>query len=76
MKRLLFVIFVLAFTLNACSVGYHSRIRLNRLTSLTLDKCYRNNKNAFSLSTTYADFSVVWSYGAANIEVYRIKKEE
>lgn len=75
MKRLLFVIFVLAFTLNACSVGYHSRIRLNnRLTSLTLDKCYRNNKNAFSLSSTYADFSVVWSYGAANIEVYRIKK--
>ena len=75
MKRLLFVLLVLLFTLNACSVAYHSCIRLNnRLTSRTLDKCYRNNKNAFSLSSTYADFSVVWSYGAANIEVYRIKK--
>ena len=75
MKRLLFVLLVLLFTLNACSVAYHSCIRLNnRLTSRTLDKCYRSNKNAFSLSSTYADFSVVWSYGADNIEVYCIQK--
>ena len=75
MKRCLFIIFVMVSAINACSLGRYVDIRSTEyLASKILNKCYNNNKNAFCLSSTYANFSVVWSYGVGKIEVYHILK--
>lgn len=78
MKRLfsilLFIVGILICSaLVSCSSFKYTVKRNNALTERQLARCYRNNSNAFYVTSTYATFSVVWSYNDGSIEIYRLR---
>lgn len=66
------VLLLICFALVSCSSFKYTVKRNNVLTERQLARCYRNNKNVFSVTSTYANFSVVWSYNDGSIEIYRL----
>lgn len=77
MKRnyiaLVLVLLFIFFLILSCSTMHHY-IKANRdLTTKIVKSLYRNNENAFYLSSTYANFSIVWTYNKEKVEIYRLQ---
>lgn len=66
-----FVIFCLC--LESCST-MHSIKRNQKCTAKQVDYLYQNNRNAFYLGSTFANFSTVWTYSEDKIVIYRLQK--
>lgn len=70
---ILVLFFICAFLASCSTMQYN--IRKNRnFTTKQVDYFYKKNGNAFYLSSTYANFSIVWTYDEDGIEIYRLQK--
>ena len=65
--------FVFSF-LVSCSTMQYAIKRNQDLTAQQVDDFYQKNGNAFYLSSTYANFSVVWTYDEDRVEIYWLQK--
>lgn len=74
MRNSIIVLIFALFFLESCSTMHFAIRRNNNLTSRQVSHLYKENGNAFYLSSTYSSFSVVWTYDEDRIEIYRIKK--
>lgn len=67
------VLLLVSLLISSCS-SMHYYLKANRvLTTKIVKTLYKNNENAFYLSSTYANFSIVWTYSKGSIEVYRLQ---
>ena len=74
MRNSIIALLFVLFFLESCSSMHFAIRRNNNLTSRQVSYLYKENGNAFYLSSTYASFSVVWTYVEDRIEIYRINK--
>lgn len=58
----------------SCSTMQHNIKRNQTLTQKQVNYYHQKNGNAFYLSSTYASFSVVWTYYTDRIEIYKLQK--
>ena len=61
------------FLISTCSTMHHYLKANSVLTRRIVKTLYSNNDNAFYLSSTYANFSIVWTYNKGSVEVYRLQ---
>ena len=72
-----YTIIVLCFVLSflvSCSTMQYAIKRNQDLTAKQVDCFYQKNGNAFYLSSSYASFSVVWTYYEDRVEIYWLQK--
>ena len=65
-------IFVAAVLFTACSPMHYVKVNYNR-TERIMNSLYRENKNAFCITSTYMVSSTVWTYEEDMVVVYRLK---
>ena len=74
MRKCVLVLLITMLFIESCSSMHFAVWRNKNLTSRQVSYLYKENGNAFYLSSSYASFSVVWTYDKDKIEIYRIKK--
>ena len=74
MRKCVIVLLITVFFIESCSSMHFAILRNENLTSRQVSYLYKEYGNAFYLSSSYASFSVVWTYDEDKIEIYRIKK--
>lgn len=67
------LLFIFSFGVSCLTVRYNVK-RNKDLTVKQVNCFYKKNKNAFYLCSTYATFSVVWTYDEDKIEIYRLQE--
>lgn len=67
------LLFIFSF-LVSCSTAQYTIKRNKDLTVRQVNYFYKKNRNAFYLCSTYATFSVVWTYDEDKVEIYRLQK--
>ena len=65
--------FVFSFLVSCSTMQYNIK-RNQDLTAKQVNYFYQKNGNAFYLSSTYANFSIVWTYDEDRVEIYRLQK--
>lgn len=70
---IIFLLFIFSF-LESCSTMQYN-IKANRdLTAKQLNYFYQKNGNAFYLSSSSTNFSIIWTYYEGKVEIYRLQK--
>lgn len=69
----LVLLFISFFFLSCSTMRYHIK-RNTTETQKQVNRLYKKNGNAFYLCSTFATFSVVWTYSGENIEIFRMQK--
>lgn len=75
--RKCYTIIVLLFIFSllvSCSTMQYNIKRNKDLTVRQVNYFYKKNRNVFYLCSTYATFSVVWTYDEDKVEIYRLQK--
>ena len=71
-KILLLSFFIMLFTVS-CSMRQNIS-KNDRLTDKTISLLSKKKENVFYLMSTYATFSIVWTYSDYKIEIYKLAK--
>lgn len=67
------LLFIISFLVSCSTVRYNIK-RNKDLTVRQVNYFYKKNGNAFYLCSTYATFSVVWTYDEDNFQIYRLQE--